>query len=95
MDITPNGTRLALSEHGAKLISLKQECIPVGCVPPTSVAVLEEGGGRHPPDRPSPGQTPPGQTPPAPLHADIHPMPVACWDTTHNATVASGNYIFY
>ena len=43
MDITPNGARLTLSEHGAKLISLKQECIRVVCVPPASVAVLGEG----------------------------------------------------
>ena len=83
MDITPNGTRLALSEHGAKLISLKQECIPVGCVPPTSVAVVGEGVVDTPRQTLPWADTPWANTPlphcmliytPCPLHAGIHPI---------------------
>ena len=63
------------------LNALKQECIPVGCVPPASVAVLGEGVVDTPQTDPPLGRHPLGKHPPAPLHADIHPMLIACWDT--------------
>ena len=65
----------------------KQECIPVGCVPPTTVAVTG-GGAPHPPEQappqirhPLPEQTPQSRHPPGqiplnfPLGAGLDQIP--------------------
>ena len=70
---------------------VKQECIPVGCVPPTAVAVHGEGSasvhyGLHPqvwawrPPGCGPGDPPPGVGLETPLETCK-----ACWDTTCKA----------
>ena len=45
-----------------------QECIPVGCIPPTAVAIL---GGLH--ETPPQEQTPGSRHPPAARHAGLPP----------------------
>ena len=58
----------------------EKECIPVGCVPPTAVAIqggLHQAppGNRHPPDRHPRDQAPPWeQAPPTPRSR--HPLPL-------------------
>ena len=56
---------------------MKQECIPVVCIPPTAVVIL--GVSPYPPEETPPGantsleQVPPEQAPP-PLPQDRHPL---------------------
>ena len=47
----------------------RQECIPVGCVPP---ALYRKGGL---PDREPPGQIPPGQKPPVDRQTPVKTLP--------------------
>ena len=44
----------------------KQECIPVGCIPPAAVAVQGGVSTRHPPDQAPAEQIPPRADPPRP-----------------------------
>ena len=62
-----------LVEVGRKICN-KQECIPVGCVPPTAVAV---GGGLH--QAPPGTQVPPGSRPP---QDQAPPPPPPPWEQT-------------
>ena len=56
---------------------IKQECIPVGCLPPASM-IISTWGCLCPGGVSREG----GCTPPAQLHAGIHiPYPIAYWDT--------------
>ena len=71
----------------------QQECIPVGCVPSTTVAVCFGGVSSTPPpprSRHPPGARPPEQAPRGPGTPPDQAPPLetcckACWDTTCNA----------
>ena len=62
-----------------KVGTLKQECIPVGCVPPAAVAVPGGSPGRG--GLQAPG-TPPGADPPADTPPPINRMTDACENIT-------------
>ena len=71
-----------LMRKACQQISLEQECIPVGCVPPAAVAVWGVST-RHPPQTRPPSQTPPPGTrhPPSP-RSRKPPGPDPPWDQT-------------